>query len=58
MATFRVGRTARMDAKGEAILVLTPTQEQAMLTRLQERGIPITKIRFVSRTSQCAKKKN
>ncbi|KAM3722069.1 putative ATP-dependent RNA helicase [Dirofilaria immitis] len=40
----RVGRTARMDAKGEAILVLTPTQEQAMLARLQEKNIPITKI--------------
>uniref|UniRef100_A0A0R3S4F6 ATP-dependent RNA helicase n=1 Tax=Elaeophora elaphi TaxID=1147741 RepID=A0A0R3S4F6_9BILA len=40
----RVGRTARMDAKGEAILVLTPAQEQAMLVGLQERGIPITKI--------------
>ncbi|KAL3997763.1 DEAD/DEAH box helicase family protein [Acanthocheilonema viteae] len=40
----RVGRTARMDAKGEAILVLTPAQEQAMLIRLQEKDIPITKI--------------
>ncbi|VIO95491.1 Mitochondrial ATP synthase coupling factor 6 family protein [Brugia malayi] len=40
----RVGRTARMDAKGEAILVLTPAQEQAMLTRLQARNILITKI--------------
>ncbi|VDN85372.1 unnamed protein product, partial [Brugia pahangi] len=40
----RVGRTARMDAKGEAILVLTPAQEQAMLARLQARNILITKI--------------
>ncbi|CAG9531078.1 unnamed protein product [Cercopithifilaria johnstoni] len=40
----RVGRTARMDAKGEAILVLTPAQEQAMLVRLKGKNIPITKI--------------
>lgn len=39
-----------MDAKGEAILVLTPAQEQAMLTRLQEKNISITKIRFVFHT--------
>uniref|UniRef100_A0A8R1TLG6 ATP-dependent RNA helicase n=1 Tax=Onchocerca volvulus TaxID=6282 RepID=A0A8R1TLG6_ONCVO len=40
----RVGRTARMDASGEAVLVLTPTQEQAMLARLQKKNITITKI--------------
>lgn len=36
-----------MDASGEAVLVLTPTQEQAMLARLQKKNITITKIRFV-----------
>ncbi|VDM99789.1 unnamed protein product, partial [Thelazia callipaeda] len=40
----RVGRTARMDVKGEAVLVLTPSQEQAMFTLLRSRNIPISKI--------------
>ncbi|EFO28260.2 hypothetical protein LOAG_00217 [Loa loa] len=40
----RVGRTARMDSKGEALLVLTPAQEQAMLKRLQEKNILINKL--------------
>ncbi|MCP9264306.1 Ddx10 protein [Dirofilaria immitis] len=44
----RVGRTARMDAKGEAILVLTPTQEQAMLARLQEKTFQSLKLGFVN----------
>lgn len=35
-----------MDAKGEAILVLIPAQEQAMFRMLQEKKILITKIRF------------
>lgn len=40
----RVGRTARMDAKGEAVLVLTPSQEERMITRLTAKSIPISKI--------------
>ncbi|VDM48607.1 unnamed protein product [Toxocara canis] len=40
----RVGRTARMDARGEGILVLTPNQEQAMVSRLAAKNIPISKI--------------
>ncbi|MFH4975911.1 hypothetical protein AB6A40_002620 [Gnathostoma spinigerum] len=40
----RVGRTARMDAKGEAVLCLTPSQEEAMVRILRSRNIPIKKI--------------
>ncbi|VDD92079.1 unnamed protein product [Enterobius vermicularis] len=42
----RVGRTARMDEKGEAVLVLTPSQEKSMCIRLAARKVPISKIRL------------
>jgi ATP-dependent RNA helicase DDX10/DBP4 len=40
----RVGRTARMDKKGEAVLVLTPSQEEPFLKRLAEKNIEVSKI--------------
>ncbi|XP_025098534.1 probable ATP-dependent RNA helicase DDX10 [Pomacea canaliculata] len=41
----RVGRTARFEREGEALLVLLPTEEDAMIQQLQSRKIPINKIR-------------
>uniref|UniRef100_A0A914X8R4 ATP-dependent RNA helicase n=1 Tax=Plectus sambesii TaxID=2011161 RepID=A0A914X8R4_9BILA len=40
----RSGRTARYGSKGEALLILTPSQEPAMVAKLQKRNIPIQKI--------------
>lgn len=40
----RVGRTARFEKNGEAILVLTPSEENSMVKQLEDRKIPIEKI--------------
>lgn len=40
----RAGRTARHSAHGESLLVLMPSEEQAMVNELRERKIPIEKI--------------
>jgi ATP-dependent RNA helicase DDX10/DBP4 len=40
----RAGRTARYTSGGEALLVLLPTEEEAMLAQLAEKKIPISKI--------------
>lgn len=40
----RVGRTARMDFKGESLLVLIPSEEESMVNKLKEKKIPIEKI--------------
>ncbi|VDO19597.1 unnamed protein product [Heligmosomoides polygyrus] len=39
----RVGRTARMNQKGHAVLILTPSQEEAMILALSRANIPIEK---------------
>ncbi|KAK7503055.1 hypothetical protein BaRGS_00005681, partial [Batillaria attramentaria] len=41
----RAGRTARFERDGEALLVLTPSEEEDMVLQLKERKIPINKIR-------------
>uniref|UniRef100_A0A158Q3G0 ATP-dependent RNA helicase n=1 Tax=Dracunculus medinensis TaxID=318479 RepID=A0A158Q3G0_DRAME len=46
----RVGRTARMDSKGEAFLALTSSQEAAMFRLLSEKNIPVNKIRKLRST--------
>lgn len=43
---FRVGRTARMQNKGEALLVLTPSQEQPFIKMLTERHVPISQVEY------------
>lgn len=43
----RVGRTARYQKGGEAIIVLTPSEEAAMLSRLESARIPIENIKWV-----------
>uniref|UniRef100_A0A914Y106 ATP-dependent RNA helicase n=1 Tax=Panagrolaimus superbus TaxID=310955 RepID=A0A914Y106_9BILA len=45
----RVGRTARMNKKGEAVLVLTPSQEEPFLKRLGEKNIEVNKIHVDSK---------
>ncbi|XP_060072836.1 probable ATP-dependent RNA helicase DDX10 [Ylistrum balloti] len=41
----RVGRTARYDTDGESLLVLMPSEEEAMVQLLKEKKIPIEKIK-------------
>ena len=41
----RVGRTARYNSQGKALLFLLPSEEGGMVTRLDEGGIPVGKIR-------------
>lgn len=40
----RVGRTARFNKDGEALLVLLPTEEEGITSQLQQKRIPIEKI--------------
>uniref|UniRef100_A0AAZ3Q7T5 ATP-dependent RNA helicase n=1 Tax=Oncorhynchus tshawytscha TaxID=74940 RepID=A0AAZ3Q7T5_ONCTS len=40
----RVGRTARYKEGGEALLVLLPSEEERMLSQLQEKIVPINRI--------------
>ena len=40
----RVGRTARYEDDGQAILVLTPEEEPEILNELKSKKIPITKL--------------
>jgi ATP-dependent RNA helicase DDX10/DBP4 len=42
----RVGRTARYESKGKALLLLLPTEEEGMKSLLQSKGIPIQKIKI------------
>ncbi|KAJ1531602.1 hypothetical protein ONE63_000274 [Megalurothrips usitatus] len=41
----RAGRTARLEKSGESLLVLLPSEKDAMLKRLEERKIPIKEIK-------------
>ncbi|CAF3168463.1 unnamed protein product [Rotaria socialis] len=40
----RVGRTARFQHGGEALLILTPREEQGMIKQLEDKKVPIKKI--------------
>ncbi|KAH7324655.1 P-loop containing nucleoside triphosphate hydrolase protein [Stachybotrys elegans] len=40
----RVGRTARYQSKGRAVLFLDPSEEEGMLKRLEQKKIPIQKV--------------
>ncbi len=40
----RVGRTARLEAGGESLLVLVPSEEEAMVQALTEKKVPIERI--------------
>lgn len=41
----RVGRTARYNSQGKALLFLLPSEEEGMVTKLEEGGIPVGKIK-------------
>uniref|UniRef100_A0A673YLA2 ATP-dependent RNA helicase n=1 Tax=Salmo trutta TaxID=8032 RepID=A0A673YLA2_SALTR len=43
----RVGRTARYKEGGEALLVLLPSEEESMLSQLQEKKVPINRIHSI-----------
>ncbi|XP_064106697.1 LOW QUALITY PROTEIN: probable ATP-dependent RNA helicase DDX10 [Macrobrachium nipponense] len=47
----RAGRTARYSMAGEALLILTPSEEKAMVANLKAKNIPIEKI-FVDTNKQ------
>lgn len=40
----RAGRTARLQRCGESLLILLPSEKEAMLKRLEDRKIPIKEI--------------
>ena len=40
----RVGRTARFESNGRAVLFLDPSEEEGMLKRLEQKKIPIQKV--------------
>ena len=40
----RVGRTARYDKDGEALLFLLPSEKEEMLRQLNDKKIPISEI--------------
>ncbi|KAL4232674.1 ATP-dependent RNA helicase [Mactra antiquata] len=42
----RAGRTARYEKDGESLLVLMPSEEEAMVKQLKDKKIPIEKIRI------------
>jgi ATP-dependent RNA helicase DDX10/DBP4 len=41
----RVGRTARYNSQGKALLFLLPSEEEGMVAKFDERGIPVGKIK-------------
>ncbi|CAF4872672.1 unnamed protein product [Rotaria sp. Silwood1] len=43
----RVGRTARFQQGGEALLILTSREEQGMIKQLEDKKVPIKKIEYI-----------
>lgn len=52
----RVGRTARYGKSGRAVLFLDPTEEEAMLKRLEHKKVPIKKINVRQKKQQSIQK--
>jgi ATP-dependent RNA helicase DDX10/DBP4 len=48
----RVGRTARYERNGRAVLFLEPTEENGMLRRLEQKKVPIEKINVRQKKQQ------
>jgi len=55
--THRAGRTARYNQAGEALLVLTPSEEEAMTAQLRQHKIPISKIEVNPSRQQTVERK-
>ena len=53
----RVGRTARYEKDGKALLFLLPSEEEGMLEALQAKKIPITQIRVNPKKTSSIQKK-
>jgi ATP-dependent RNA helicase DDX10/DBP4 len=51
----RVGRTARYERNGRAVLFLGPSEEQAMLKRLEQKKVPIDRINVKANKQQSIK---
>lgn len=51
----RVGRTARYEREGRAVLFLDPSEEEGMLTRLEQKKIPIERINVRQKKQQSIK---
>jgi ATP-dependent RNA helicase DDX10/DBP4 len=51
----RVGRTARYEAKGQALLLLCPSEEEAMVKSLEERNVKVGKIKIKESKTQSIK---
>ncbi|KAF7716782.1 DEAD box ATP-dependent RNA helicase, dbp4 subfamily [Penicillium ucsense] len=51
----RVGRTARYERAGRAVLFLDPSEEQGMLKRLEQKKVPIEKINIKANKQQSIK---
>ncbi|KAH8680654.1 putative RNA helicase HCA4 [Xylariales sp. PMI_506] len=53
----RVGRTARYEKTGKAILFLDPSEEEGMLKRLEQKKVPIQKVNVREKKKQSIKAK-
>ena len=51
----RVGRTARYEQNGRAVLFLEPTEEEGMLRRLEQKKVPIERINVRQKKQQSIK---
>lgn len=51
----RVGRTARYERNGRAVLFLDPTEEEGMLKRLEQKKVPIERINVKAKKQQSIK---
>jgi ATP-dependent RNA helicase DDX10/DBP4 len=51
----RVGRTARYERDGRAVLFLDPSEEQGMLKRLEQKKVPVEKINVKANKQQSIK---
>ncbi|KAG0165861.1 ATPdependent RNA helicase [Apophysomyces sp. BC1034] len=52
----RVGRTARFDAEGHALLMLVPTEAEAMVENLKKKKVPIEEIKIRANKQQSIRK--
>ncbi|OAD70234.1 hypothetical protein PHYBLDRAFT_115652, partial [Phycomyces blakesleeanus NRRL 1555(-)] len=52
----RVGRTARFDAEGHALLILLPTEAEVMVEELKKKRVPIEEIKIKASKQQSIQK--